>query len=78
MFWISSINIRTVFPRTIDIVCFAVYTMDIIIAEGTVFERWLRDAVITSIKDGCLYFGTGGALGYDTLAAQTVLELKQH
>ena len=37
----------------------------------------LRDAVIASIKDGYLYFGAGGALGFDTLAAQTVLNLKK-
>ena len=37
----------------------------------------LRDAVIASIKDGYLYFGAGGALGFDTLAAQTVLALKK-
>lgn len=37
----------------------------------------LRDAVIASIKDGYLYFGAGGALGFDTIAAQTILELKK-
>ena len=37
----------------------------------------LRDAVIASIKDGYQYFGAGGALGFDTLAAQTVLNLKK-
>ena len=37
----------------------------------------LRDAVIASIKDGYLYFGAGGVLGFDTLAAQTVLNLKK-
>ena len=37
----------------------------------------LRDAVLASIKDGYLYFGAGGALGFDTLAAQTVLNLKK-
>ena len=37
----------------------------------------LRDAVIATIKDGYLYFGAGGALGFDTLAAQTVLNLKK-
>ena len=37
----------------------------------------LRDAVIASIKDGYLYFGAGGALGFDTLAAQTVLDLRK-
>ena len=37
----------------------------------------LRDAVIASIKEGYLYLGAGGALGFDTLAAQTVLDLKK-
>ena len=36
----------------------------------------LRDAVLASIKDGYLYFGAGGALGFDTLAAKIVLELR--
>ena len=33
-------------------------------------------AVIEAIEQGYRYFGCGGALGFDTLAAQTVLELK--
>mgnify|MGYP004528628677 CR=1 FL=1 len=37
----------------------------------------LRDAVIASIKESYLYFGAGGALEFDTLAAQTVLDLKK-
>lgn len=37
----------------------------------------LKEILIELIKDGYLYFGAGGALGYDTLAAQTVLELKK-
>lgn len=37
----------------------------------------LRDAVIEMIKKGFRYFGTGGALGFDTIAAQTVLGLKK-
>ena len=37
----------------------------------------LKNAVIACIKEGYLYFGTGGALGFDTLAAQAVLELKK-
>ncbi len=41
-----------------------------------VVTQRLRDAVTASIKDGYLYFGAGGALGFDTIAAQTVLELK--
>lgn len=41
-----------------------------------VVARRLRETLIKLIKDGYLYFGVGGALGFDTLAAQTVLELK--
>lgn len=41
-----------------------------------VVARRLRETIIKLIEDGCLYFGAGGALGFDTLAAQTVLELK--
>jgi len=36
----------------------------------------LKDEVEELIKQGYTYFGAGGALGFDTLAAQTVLELK--
>ena len=38
--------------------------------------RRLKATLIQLIDNGCLYFGAGGALGFDTLAAQTVLELK--
>lgn len=38
--------------------------------------RRLRAAVEEAIHRGYRYFGAGGALGFDTLAAQTVLELK--
>lgn len=37
----------------------------------------LRDTLIFYIEQGYQYFGAGGALGFDTLAAQTVLHLKQ-
>lgn len=36
----------------------------------------LSGAIIELIESGYLYFGAGGALGFDTLAALTVLELK--
>ncbi|MDO4757300.1 MAG: SLOG family protein [Parabacteroides sp.] len=38
--------------------------------------RRLKETLIELIGKGYLYFGAGGALGFDTLAAQTVLELK--
>lgn len=37
----------------------------------------LRKAVEEAISRGYRFFGAGGALGFDTLAAQTVLELKK-
>ena len=39
--------------------------------------RRLKDTITDLIGHGYLYFGAGGALGFDTLAAQTVLELKK-
>lgn len=37
----------------------------------------LRDVLTTAIDNGYRFFGTGGALGFDTLAAQTVIELRE-
>ncbi len=39
-------------------------------------KRKLKKTVEELIRNGCLYFGAGGALGFDTLAAQTVLDLR--
>lgn len=38
----------------------------------------LEKAVVTLIHSGYLYFGAGGALGFDTVCAKTVLRLRQH
>jgi len=37
----------------------------------------LKVVIESAVKKGYRFFGTGGALGFDTLAAQTVLELKR-
>ena len=39
-------------------------------------KKRLREVLIQCIENGFRYFGAGGALGFDTLAALTVLELK--
>jgi len=39
--------------------------------------RRLKTIIIDLIENGYRYFGAGGALGFDTLAAQTVLDLKK-
>lgn len=41
-----------------------------------ILARRLRTIIIDLIENGYQYFGAGGALGFDTLAAQTVLDLK--
>lgn len=37
----------------------------------------LEKMIVSLIQSGYLYFGAGGALGFDTLCAQTVLRLRQ-
>jgi uncharacterized phage-like protein YoqJ len=39
-------------------------------------SRRLTETLIQLIDDGYVFFGAGGALGFDTLAAQTILDLK--
>ena len=40
-------------------------------------EKKLKDTLEALIEEGYCYFGAGGALGFDTIAAQTVLGLKK-
>lgn len=39
--------------------------------------RRLKRTIVDLIEKGYRFFGAGGALGFDTLAAQTILELKE-
>ncbi len=48
----------------------------------TGWGRWklttkLKKTIVEQIGNGIQFFGAGGALGFDTLAAQTVLKLKK-
>ena len=45
--------------------------------EKETIRHLLETAIEKAIQDGYRFFGAGGALGFDTLAAQTVLTLKQ-
>ncbi len=47
------------------------------LAERESVMRALENAVTESIENGYRYFGSGGALGFDTMAALTVLKLKK-
>ena len=49
---------------------------DIPILKLHSIKKKLEEAVEQSIQEGYCYFGAGGALGFDTLAANTVLQLK--
>ena len=39
-------------------------------------KKRTKKVLIDAIEQGYRYFGAGGALGFDTLAAQAILELK--
>ncbi len=45
--------------------------------DYTVLKKRTKDAIVSLINKGVVYFGAGGAIGFDTLAAETVLELKK-
>ena len=45
--------------------------------EKETIRNLFETAIEKAIQDGYRFFGAGGALGFDTLAAQTVLTLKQ-
>lgn len=40
-------------------------------------EKRLKEVLESLIQEGYCFFGAGGALGFDTIAAQTVLDLKK-
>ena len=39
-------------------------------------QEKLKDEIVTAIQNGYNFFYAGGAIGFDTMAAQAVLELK--
>ena len=46
------------------------------ISQYESITRKLTETITALAERGVIYFGAGGALGFDTLAAQTVLNLK--
>lgn len=40
-------------------------------------KKRTKNIIITLVKKGIIYYGSGGARGYDMLAAETILELKK-
>ena len=47
------------------------------IDQQSIIKEKLEKTLIKCIEEGYHYFGAGGALGFDTLAAQAVLNLKE-
>jgi len=45
--------------------------------DAKIIENDLADIIESLIKEGLIYFGVGGALGFDMYAAETVIELKK-
>lgn len=50
---------------------------DISPAEYETIKAHLRTELCALVEKGVTYFGAGGARGFDTLAAQTVLDIKK-
>jgi len=49
----------------------------IILDNRAELNQKLKEAIITLVAKGVIYYGCGGAIGFDTLAALAVLELKK-
>ncbi len=45
--------------------------------DCTELRRNLEKAIISLIRRGVVFFGNGGAVGFDALAAETILRLKE-
>ena len=58
------------------IVCFTGHRV-IPQTEHAALKRRLRQEILHQIEAGATHFRAGGALGFDTMAAQTVLELRE-
>ena len=50
---------------------------DISKQERAEIKKRTEKVIISLIEKGVIFFGAGGAIGFDTIAAETVLELKK-
>jgi len=65
-------------PETLrDKTCFFTGHRDIPLDAYPAVQAKLKRAVESLIEKGIQYFGVGGALGFDTIAALTILQLKK-
>ena len=61
-----------------DKTCFFTGHRDLVLEKYPEVQKRLEDTIEQLIAQGIQYFGAGGALGFDTLAALTVLKLKRN
>lgn len=59
-----------------DKTCFFTGHRDIPLEKMPHIQKELEETVISLIERGIIYYGVGGALGFDTIAALTVIKLK--
>lgn len=57
-------------------VCFTGHRRIPVEQYDAIYER-LKNTIVSLIERGYRFFGTGGALGFDTMAAQVVLAMKK-
>lgn len=50
---------------------------DILKNERVIIRKRIENVVIGLIKKGIIYYGAGGARGFDTMAAEVILELRK-
>ena len=50
---------------------------DIPISEIPIIKNRLKSVIASLVEKGVIYFGNGAAYGFDLIAAETVLEMKQ-
>ena len=56
--------------------CFTGYWIITNEKKKTIFDK-TREVVVSLIEKGVRFFGVGGAIGYDTIAAHVILSLKE-
>ena len=63
-------------PKKAETCCFTGHR-EIPLLEVARITRETKEAIVSLYQKGVRYFGAGGAMGFDTIAAETVLELRE-
>ena len=63
-------------PKKAETCCFTGHR-EIPLLDVSRITRKTRETILSLYSRGVRYFGAGGAIGFDTIAAETVLELRE-